>query len=109
MYQNGTDKYELSNISLHRATGKVQRALNIEVAIEFFGIRLMLVMDTRGKMHNGIDTGERGLPLSGRTNRPNDDFVVGASRPSHRPADNPSLTRQRGREMTADETACTRD
>ncbi|MGY4480855.1 hypothetical protein ACVWWR_000046 [Bradyrhizobium sp. LM3.2] len=105
MHENCADEDELTHASRRRAARQVQRAGNVDVAVELDRMLLVLVMHARGEMDHRVDALKRGLPVGLGADRLDHDLVVHAFRAAHCAADRPSLARQRGHDMTADETA----
>ena len=87
--------------SARGAACKLQRALGIDVAIEFDRVFFVLMMHARGEVNDGVDTGERLVPVRRRADRFDHDLVVASGRRSHGAADaHPS--RDSARQMPAD-------
>ena len=108
VHENGADEDELAHAGRRRGARQVQRAGDVDVAVELDRVLFVLVMHARGEMDDGVDAFERRLPIGIGADRFDHDLVVDALRAAHRAADRPSLARQRGRDMTADEAARTR-
>src|SRR5207302_2914724 len=106
--ENGADEDEVAHASRRRAARQMQRAGNVDVAIELDRMLLVLVMHPRGEMNDGVDAFKRSLPVGFGADHFDHDLVVHAFRSAHRAADRPPLACQRGHDMTTDETARTR-
>jgi hypothetical protein len=105
MHESGADEDELAYTCNRRTARQVQRAGNVDVAIELNRMLFVLVMHPCGEMNDGVDALKRGLPVGFGADRFDHDLVVHAFRFADRAADRPSLARQCGHDMTADETA----
>ncbi|MHC2650430.1 hypothetical protein ACVMHY_003009 [Bradyrhizobium barranii subsp. barranii] len=105
MHENGADEDELAHARRRRGARQVQRAGDVDVAVELDRVLLVLVMHARGEMDHGVDAFERRLPIGIGADRFDHDLVVDPLRAAHCAADRPSLARELRRNMTADEAA----
>ena len=102
MHKNGTDKYELARASFCRAACKMQGALGIDIAIQFYRVLFMRMMHARCKLDDGVCSAKCVLPVGRRANRLDYHLVIAPGRTPHGSTNCPSLPSQRWREMTGE-------
>ncbi len=69
MHKNRADEDKLTDAGARSAARKVQRTLDIDVAVKFDGMLVMLMMNTRGEVNHGVDAGKRFAPFGRRADR----------------------------------------
>ncbi|OIQ63056.1 hypothetical protein GALL_554100 [mine drainage metagenome] len=109
MHEHRAEEDEVAYAGFFGGAREMQRTLDIDVSIKFDRMLFVLMMDTCREMNHGVCIDESGLPVGRGTKRIDHDLIVGSRRLPYGSADDPTLARQPGNNMPADEAGCARD
>ncbi|MGY4420390.1 hypothetical protein ACVWY2_002815 [Bradyrhizobium sp. JR6.1] len=105
MHQDRADENEIPDTRSGCGTRQMQRALDIDVAIQLYRLFVGLLVNAGGEMNDGVHAIERGAPIGGGTERADHHLVCILRRRPNRTADHPAIALQFGHHMATNKAA----